>query len=44
MGIKKVVYLNSYAAYKGHGVEEGLDFLLRFGVEVCQYKPQSITA
>lgn len=41
MGIKKVVFLNSYAAYKGHGIEEGVDFLQRFGVEVVQYKKQS---
>lgn len=44
MGIKRVVYLHSYAAYKGHGIEEGLDFLKRFGVEVYQYEPQQIKA
>lgn len=37
MGIRKVVYLNSYAAYKGIGEEEGVAFLQRFGVEVQQY-------
>ena len=38
MGIKKVFYLQSYAAYKGISTEEGIDFLRRFGVEVEQYK------
>ena len=37
-GIKKVIYLNSYAEYKGIGTEEGVDFLQRFGVEVVRYK------
>lgn len=37
-GIKQVVYLNSYGEYKGTGIEEGLDFLKRFGVEVVKYK------
>lgn len=37
MGIKKVIYLNSYAAYKGLKSDEGLDFLKRFGVEVYQF-------
>ncbi|MFH1005554.1 MAG: dCMP deaminase family protein [Bacteroidota bacterium] len=36
-GIKKVIYLNSYAHYKGLPTEEGLDFLQRFGVQVVQY-------
>ena len=38
-GIKKVIYLNSYAQYKGLQIEEGIDFLQRFGVQVIQYKP-----
>jgi dCMP deaminase len=38
MKIKKVIFLNSYAAYKGIAVEEGVEFLKRFGVEVEQYK------
>lgn len=38
MGIKKILYLHSYAEYKGIGKEEGIDFLQRFGVEVEQYK------
>lgn len=38
MGIKKVIYLNSYAQYKGIGSDEGVDFLKMFSVEVEQYK------
>lgn len=42
MGIQKVIYLESYAAYKKLPKEEGLDFLSRFNVEVVQYtKPIS---
>ena len=37
MGIKRVVYLNSYAEYKGLDSDEGLDFLEKFGVEVEKY-------
>jgi dCMP deaminase len=37
-GIKKVIYLDSYAEYKGVDVEEGVDFLTRFGVTVERYK------
>jgi dCMP deaminase len=37
-GIKKVIYLNSYAEYKGIGVEEGVAFLTKFGIEVVRYK------
>ena len=32
MGISKVIYLNSYAEYKGIASDEGVDFLNRFGV------------
>lgn len=39
MGIKKVVYLNSYAEYKGIENDEGVDFLRRFHVEVVKYQP-----
>ena len=42
MKIKKVVYLNSYAAYKGIPTDEGVVFLQTFGVEVQQYKPQAV--
>ena len=37
MGIEKVIYLNSYAAYKGLESDEGVDFLMRFGVNVIRY-------
>ena len=37
MGIKKVLYLESYASYKGIKSDEGVDFLKRFGVEVMHY-------
>lgn len=32
-GITKVLYRHSYAAYKGLPMDEGVDFLNRFGVE-----------
>jgi dCMP deaminase len=38
MKIEKVIYLNSYAEYKGIGYDEGLDFLRRFGVVVEKYQ------
>ncbi|GIV29118.1 MAG: cytidine deaminase [Bacteroidia bacterium] len=38
MGIKKVIYKNSYAEYKGIGTEEGVDFLQKFGVEVVRWQ------
>jgi dCMP deaminase len=37
MGIVKVVYMYSYAEYKGLPSDEGLDFLRKFGVEVAKY-------
>ena len=37
MGIQKVVYLYSYAMYKGIGEDEGLQFLTKFGVKVEKY-------
>lgn len=37
MGIKKVIYLNSYAEYKGLTTEEGAEFLEKFGVTVTRY-------
>lgn len=37
MGIKKVVYLFSYAEYKGIGSDEGVDFLVKFGVSAEKY-------
>lgn len=38
MGINRVVYLNSYAAYKGLPTDEGLDFLNKFGVKTEHYE------
>jgi dCMP deaminase len=38
MKIKKVIYLHSYAQYKGLSIDEGVDFLQRFGVQVSQYQ------
>ena len=40
-GIKRVVYLDSYAKFKGIDIEEGIDFLQRFGVEVVQYNRET---
>ena len=37
-GISKVIYLHSYAEYKGIELEEGVDFLLRFGVKAERYQ------
>lgn len=37
-GIKKVYYLNSYAEYKGISVDEGVEFLKKFGVDVIRYQ------
>jgi dCMP deaminase len=37
MGIIKVIYLNSYAEFKGLTSDEGVDFLRKFGVHVERY-------
>ena len=37
-GIKKVLYLNSYAEHKGLSSDEGVDFLKRFGVSTERYQ------
>ena len=37
MGISKVVYLFSYAEFKGIGSDEGVDFLKKFGVTIEKY-------
>lgn len=37
MNIKKVIYLNSYAEYKGIATDEGIDFLTKFGIETIKY-------
>jgi len=41
VGIKKVIYKNSYAEYKGIGIEEGVEFLKKFGVEVIRWEEKS---
>lgn len=38
MGIKKVIFKDSYAAFKGIPNDEGVDFLRKFGVEVIRYE------
>lgn len=40
MKIERVIYLNSYAEYKGLSSDEGVDFLEKFGVEVVRYGGQ----
>jgi dCMP deaminase len=40
MGIQHVVYLNSYAEHKGIMHDEGVDFLVKFGVKAEKYKGQ----
>lgn len=37
-GIKKVIYKDSYATYKGFTKDEGIDFLQRFGVNVEHFQ------
>jgi dCMP deaminase len=37
MRIQKVIYLQSYAEYKGITSDEGVDFLRKFGVEAIRY-------
>lgn len=38
VGIKKVLYLYSYAEFKNLPSDEGVDFLKKFGVEVIKYE------
>ena len=40
-GIKRVVYLDSYAEFKGLDIDEGVDFLRKFGVTVEKYNAGS---
>ncbi|MCZ2474374.1 dCMP deaminase family protein [Aquirufa ecclesiirivi] len=42
MKIKRVIYLNSYAAYKGLPSDEGVDFLRKFGVDVMAYSEMEL--
>jgi dCMP deaminase len=37
-GIKKVYFYSSYAQYKGLAIDEGVEFLRKFGVETVQYE------
>lgn len=37
MGISRVIYLNSYAEHKGIPLDEGVEFLKKFGVTVEKY-------
>ena len=37
MKIERVIFLHSYAQYKGIPSDEGVDFLRRFGVNVVRY-------
>lgn len=41
MGIKTVYYKNSYAEYKNIPIDEGVEFLRKFGVEVIRYKDRN---
>lgn len=38
MGIRRVIYLKSYAEHKGIPSDEGVDFLQKFGVSTERYK------
>jgi len=38
MGIFRVIYLNSYAEYKGISSDEGVEFLKTFGVDCKKYE------
>jgi dCMP deaminase len=38
MGIEKVIYLKSYAEYKGLAADEGVELLRKFGLECVRYE------
>src|SRR5690606_27672507 len=40
MGIARVIYFNSYAEHKGIASDEGVDFLVKFGVQAERYAGQ----
>jgi dCMP deaminase len=40
MGIEKVIYLKSYAEFKGIELDEGVEFLTKFGINVEKYHGQ----
>jgi dCMP deaminase len=44
VGIKKVLYLYSYSAFKGLARDEGVDFLRKFGVETIWYQQEKKSA
>lgn len=44
MGIAQVIYLRSYAEYKGIPNDEGVDFLRMFGIEVTKYNGEITSA
>ena len=37
MGIRRVIFFNSYAEHKGIASDEGVEFLQKFGVQVDRY-------
>lgn len=39
VGIKKVIYKDTYGVYKNLDCEEGLNFLHEFGIRVAHYDP-----
>jgi dCMP deaminase len=39
-GIRRVFYKDSYARFKGLAMDEGVDFLRKFGVEVIEYQKE----
>lgn len=41
-GIRRVIYKDSYAAFKGLKSDEGVDFLRKFGVEALHYSELTI--
>ena len=36
-GIKRILYLNSYAEFKGLAIDEGVEFLKKFGVQTERF-------
>src|SRR6478735_5967772 len=44
MGIRRVIYYRSYAEHKGIASDEGVDFLVKFGVAVEKYDGQLANA
>jgi dCMP deaminase len=41
-GVKRVFFDKSYAAYKGIGSDEGVDFLNKFGVKATRFEHDSV--